>query len=33
MELLNEVAHISGKPGLFELKVQTRTGFVAEFEK
>ena len=27
---LQKVLAISGKPGLFELKVQTRTGFVAE---
>lgn len=27
---LQKILAISGKPGLFELKVQTRTGFVAE---
>ncbi|WP_291117055.1 DUF5606 domain-containing protein [Flavobacterium sp. UBA6135] len=27
---LKKILAISGKPGLFELKVQTRTGFVAE---
>ncbi len=27
---LDKVLSISGKPGLYELKVQTRTGFVAE---
>jgi hypothetical protein len=27
---LEKVLAISGKPGLFELKIQTRTGFVAE---
>ena len=27
---LEKILAISGKPGLFELKVQTRTGFVAE---
>lgn len=27
---IKKILSISGKPGLFELKVQTRTGFVAE---
>lgn len=27
---LQKILAISGKPGLFELKIQTRTGFVAE---
>lgn len=27
---LNKILAISGKPGLYELKLQTRTGFVAE---
>lgn len=27
---LDKVLSISGKPGLYELKVQTRTGFIAE---
>ena len=27
---IKKILAISGKPGLFELKVQTRTGFVAE---
>ncbi len=27
---LTKILAISGKPGLYELKVQTRTGFVAE---
>ena len=27
---LEKILSISGKPGLFELKAQTRTGFVAE---
>ena len=27
---LEKILAISGKPGLFALKVQTRTGFVAE---
>ncbi len=27
---LEKILSISGKPGLYELKVQTRTGFVAE---
>ncbi|WP_396183065.1 DUF5606 domain-containing protein [Flavobacterium sp.] len=28
--ILQKILAISGKPGLFELKIQTRTGFVAE---
>ncbi len=27
---LEKILSISGKPGLFALKVQTRTGFIAE---
>ena len=27
---LDKILAISGKPGLFALKIQTRTGFVAE---
>jgi hypothetical protein len=27
---LQKILSISGKPGLYELKLQTRTGFVAE---
>jgi hypothetical protein len=30
MELLNEVAHISGKPGLFKVLKPTRTGVIVE---
>ena len=30
MELLNEVAHISGKPGLFKVLKPTRTGVIIE---
>jgi hypothetical protein len=30
MELLNEVAHISGKPGLFRVLKPTRTGVIVE---
>jgi hypothetical protein len=27
---VDKILAISGKPGLFELKIQTRSGFVAE---
>jgi hypothetical protein len=30
MELLNEIAHISGKPGLFKVLKPTRTGVIVE---